>query len=692
MEDSHAEIPRTVELGGKMNQRRGINLGVIGLGGCGGKLAELFHRLGYPAIAVNTSSADLSSLSIPEECKLLLGPGEGSGGDIERGRELIEENGEIIRRRVSSLLEPATELLILSGTGGGTGGNLALLAERLEDLGRSISFMTVLPADFEGTQVKMNAVKAIDELTALNMGSTLMVDSATLIDRASEGGMMKLYERIDNLIVTPLDELNSISYDESLLPLYPFDPSDLRALMLQGGVMTLMRLDLLSEDISSPGRLIFRIWDKILRLAPVSGIDPTTASGCGVVLMAGEEAMSEGGERTFEILREHLAQVADGCRIYPGLYLTREEHVRLYLILSGLDLPDRIAELREQAEREWGKLQEKRGRKRELLEARPVPKAQPEVERAAALTKEELESLRILETPGGLRDSFSPLIGRIAPLDHIGENELIALKRMASSLAEMTRSSREPLLKVTEDYPEMDDFLALHSFNVALLSAYLGRGMGLSEEDVETLILAALIHDLGMFKLPRELVFAPRKLNDEEMNEIRRHPELGVEMVANTPDLPVQVPMVLIHEHERMDGSGYPEGISGDEIHQFARIVSVCDVFEAISHKRPHRDPFLPYEAMRQVIEMSRVQLDYKVVRAFVDLMSIYPIGSFVKLSTDEVAQVVDSVPGYPFHPIVRVIEVEEGQIRRKDMVYYLKDETGVKIVGPTDPLRPRIS
>lgn len=686
MEDSHAEIPRTTELGGEMNRRVGINFGVIGLGGCGGKLAELFHKLGYPTIAVNTSSADLSSISIPDENKLLLGSGEGSGGDIQDGRRLIQENEELISDRISSLLEPSTELLIVSGLGGGTGGNIGLLAEGLKSLGKSISFMTVLPADFEGTQVKMNAVKAIDELWEINMGSVLMVDGARLIGRSSEGGTMKLYERIDALIVTPLDELNTINYDESLLPLYPFDPSDLRALISQGGVMTLMRVDLRPEDISSPGRLIFRMWDGMLRSAPISGIDPTTATGCGVVLVAGEEAMDEGGERSFEILREHLAQVADGCRVYPGLYLSREEDINLYLILSGLDLPDRVAELREQAEREWERLQEK-------IEAGPAPEAQPEgVKRAESLTEEELKLLRILETPGGVRDTFPPLIGRIAPLDHIGRNELAALKRIASSLADMTRSSREPLLKAGEDYPDMDDFLALHSFNVALLSAYLGREMDLSEEDVETLILAALIHDLGMFKLPREIVFAPRKLGDEEMTQIRRHPELGAEMVANTPDLPVQVPMVLIHEHERMDGSGYPEGISGDEIHQFARIVSVCDVFEAISHRRPHRDPFLPYEAMRQVIEMSRIQLDYKVVRAFVNLMSIYPIGSFVELSTDEVAQVVDSVPGYPFHPVVRVIEVEEGRIKWKDMVYYLKDETGVKIVGPTDPLRPRTS
>ena len=688
MEDSHAEIPRTAELGGEMRERRGINFGVIGLGGCGGRLAELFHRLGYPAIAVNTSSADLSPLSIPDEGKLLLGSGEGSGGDIHNGRRLIEENEEIIRRKISQLLESSSYLLILSGSGGGTGGNSALLAEKIRNLSESISFITVLPADFEGTQVKMNAVKAIQELSELNMGSIMMIDSAKLIDRPGEGGMMRFYERVGDLVVTPLDELNAISYDESLLPLYPFDPSDLRGLMLQGGVMTLMRLDLLPADISHPGRLIFRMWDGMLRLTPISGIDPTTASGCGMLLVAGEEAMKEGGERCFEILREHLAQVTDGCRIYPGLYLSSEKHISLYLILSGLDLPDRVAELREETEKEWEKLQGKR----ERLEAKPAPEAQPEIERVESLTEEELESLRILETPGGVRDSFPPLIGRIASLDRIGHSELTALKRIASRLAEMTRSSREPLLMAAEDYPAMGDFLALHSFNVALLSAYLGRGMKMSEEEVEILILAALIHDLGMFKLSREIVFAPRRLKDEEMNEIRRHPELGAEMVANTPDLSVQVPMVLIHEHERMDGSGYPEGISGDEIHHFARIVSVCDIFEAISHRRPHRDPFLPYEAMRQMMEMSRVQLDYKVVRAFVDLMSIYPIGSFVKLSTDEVAQVVDSVPGYPFHPIVRVIEVEEGRIKRKDMVYYLKDETDIKIVGPTDPLRPRTS
>jgi HD-GYP domain-containing protein (c-di-GMP phosphodiesterase class II) len=677
-----------------MNRRRGIEFGIVGLGGCGGKLAEIFFRLGYPSIAVNTSSAELSSLSLPEDQRLLLGSGEGSGGDMDRAREAIEERADLVRERSSSLLEKAERLILASGIGGGTGGNLHLVADVLRGLDKPISSIVILPADFEGTQVKMNAVQALDRLLNVEAGSVLLIDNRRFLKAQREKGMIELYGRINDMIATTIDELNGINYDESLLPIYPMDPSDLGSLLSQRGILTFARIDLNPDDLLSPGRFIFKMWDGMWRSTPISGIDPTTASGCGVVLIAPEEAMASGGELCFEALLEHIGQVTDGCVIYSGLLIAQKEMTRLYLILSGLDLPEGINELREQAQKEWDQLQSKKLRWGEAPEAeKEAPPSEIEtLQLPEGLTPEEIESLKLGESPQEIRDSFRGLIERLGSLSSLGEEEVSALRKFADKLVDMSAGSKDLLLMAAGEYPEMKGFLGFHSFNVASLSAYLGREMKLNDDELRTLILAALIHDLGMFKLPEELVFAPRKLTDEEMGEIRRHPELGAEMVRSSPTLPIEAPMVLIHEHERSDGSGYPEGISGDEIHPFARIVSVCDVFEAISHRRPHRDPFLPYEAMRQVIEMSRVQLDYKVVRSFVALMSIYPIGSFVQLSTDEIAQVVDSVSGYPFHPVVKVIEIEEGRIKAQDMVYYLKDETGIRIVGPIDPLRPKTS
>ncbi len=142
------------------------------------------------------------------------------------------------------------------------------------------------------------------------------------------------------------------------------------------------------------------------------------------------------------------------------------------------------------------------------------------------------------------------------------------------------------------------DLLYVHGLNVALICRYTGKWFGLDDEELKTLILCGFYYDIGKFKLPKDLIFKPGKLTDEELNLMRTHPVHSYNLIQNLSSLDINVKLAALMHHERCDGKGYPQKLTADRINKFAKIISILDAYDAMTSYRAYRDPLCPFKVI----------------------------------------------------------------------------------------------
>ncbi|HAC69611.1 MAG TPA: phosphodiesterase [Pseudomonas sp.] len=198
-----------------------------------------------------------------------------------------------------------------------------------------------------------------------------------------------------------------------------------------------------------------------------------------------------------------------------------------------------------------------------------------------------------------------------------------------------------------------DEYTYIHSVSVCALMTAVARQMELPAEQVWLAGQAGLLHDVGKMRTPLEVLNKPGKLTDAEFAVMRRHPEEGVALLRQW-GAAAEVIDVCLHHHEKFDGSGYPRGLAGTQISLLSRIAAVCDVYDAVSSTRPYKTAWSPAEAIRRMAEW-KGHFDPQVFQAFVKTLGIYPIGSLVRLSNEQLAVVVEQHPDSLLTPRVRV-------------------------------------
>jgi cell division GTPase FtsZ len=345
---------------------KAIEIVAVGLGQAGGNLAAELARRGYRAIALNTATTDLTSLSrsglsLPEEQRMYIGIDgyDGAGADLNYGRECITVHAGKIRERISEHAAGADAVLVLAGLGGGTGSAVAELIRTLADLSLPMIVLATLPNDHESGIAKVNAVRAVNELVKENLLGWIFVDNSRLAKNHGAVSLDKYYAEINKIILEPLDALNQLNSRDDITAIRSLDGEDFRTLLLSGGIVTFASCQM--PRLSVDG-VIQAVRDGVLHSSiNPEGFQLENVSYMGVVIEAPDSMLADTPYTFFEHINEQLKDETGGAAIHMGVYRTHEKQgsATLRLFCSSQALPDGIQEMVAQAKREGGQLRAK---------------------------------------------------------------------------------------------------------------------------------------------------------------------------------------------------------------------------------------------------------------------------------------------------------------------------------------------
>ena len=267
-----------------------------------------------------------------------------------------------------------------------------------------------------------------------------------------------------------------------------------------------------------------------------------------------------------------------------------------------------------------------------------------------------------------------------------------AANSMIDGLAQAVVQNRSALMALTalKDY---DNYTFTHMVNVSILTMGQARGLGIDGPLLREVGLAALMHDIGKVKTPPEILNKPDKLTDEEFVIMKRHVVDGAEILRGTAEIPPLAPVVAFEHHLRIDGTGYPHGVTRPNLNLATMLCGIADVYDAMRSQRKYQQAF-PSERILAVLQRNDgTQFDQHLIRRFVQLLGIYPVGNLVKLNTGEIAIVLQVHAPDPYRPKVRVLFNADGgrlelprDINLWETEQDTRDDRASSVIAPLNP------
>lgn len=232
------------------------------------------------------------------------------------------------------------------------------------------------------------------------------------------------------------------------------------------------------------------------------------------------------------------------------------------------------------------------------------------------------------------------------------------LDSVVDQLVETLMHDRDSLVNIA-DLKSYDDYTFHHSLAVAVLSLAIGQSLGFAPKELNLLGRTAMLHDIGKTAIPIEIINKPSKLDPDEFITIKTHSPEGYDYLVKGNIGEKSLLEGVLYHHERIDGTGYPKGLSGEDIPLLSRIICVADVYDALTSNRPYREPMQPAAAVEYIMGNVGLIFDYDIVMAFLKKLELYPVGSHIELSNSQTAVVMNNE--YSMRPTVKVLDT--GQV-----------------------------
>ena len=225
----------------------------------------------------------------------------------------------------------------------------------------------------------------------------------------------------------------------------------------------------------------------------------------------------------------------------------------------------------------------------------------------------------------------------------------------------------------------------MHSIDVTIFSLKIGIGMGYDNERLLALAMIAFLHDVGMYKIPQDILNKKERLSEQEFKEIQKHPEISADILSQLGDKYKWLADVSLQIHERADGSGYPRGLKEEEINDYAYIIGLIDIYSAMIKDRPYRDRFEKNRAMRNIISTSKGKFPAKMIKVFLNQISFFPVNSYINLNDHSFGRVIKTNPDLPLKPIVEILFDSRGNRLKQPKIVDLSRQPLLYITGSVD-------
>jgi putative nucleotidyltransferase with HDIG domain len=271
-----------------------------------------------------------------------------------------------------------------------------------------------------------------------------------------------------------------------------------------------------------------------------------------------------------------------------------------------------------------------------------------------------------------------------------GQPDATVARTMVDGLAQAVSQNRTALMALTT-LKNYDNYTFTHMVNVSILTLGQARALGVDGPLLREFGLAGLMHDIGKVRTPLEVLNKPDKLTDAEFAIMKRHTVDGAEILRATPDIPTLAPVVAFEHHLRIDGTGYPTGVSRPSLNICTMLCSIADVYDAMRSQRQYQQAF-PNDRILEVLRRNDgTQFDQHLVRRFSQLIGIYPAGNLVRLDTGDLAVVIKVYAPDPYRPHVKVVIDRAGNRLERPYDVHLWDTSEGQagpstIVAPIDP------
>lgn len=278
------------------------------------------------------------------------------------------------------------------------------------------------------------------------------------------------------------------------------------------------------------------------------------------------------------------------------------------------------------------------------------------------IRRKAIDSVRNLHNTFSLASDNSISNFRRKRVQKENDTNLNEIQEMVKLIVDDVFKNRQLLISLI-DIKSLDNYTYNHSVNVGILSLTLGIAYGLNRNDLYDLTLGCMLHDVGKIFVSKDILNKDGSLNNNEFNIIKEHCKDGFTYLRENTDLSSRVRIVALQHQERHDGSGYPEGLKGDNIHKFAQIASVADVYDALTSNRPYRRALSPNEAIEYIMGSGGRYFNIELVKKFLKKIVPFPVGTIVELSNGFVGNVTKINENMILRPTVKIFRYKKEDI-----------------------------